>query len=154
MFLKVGQNNFQSKILFLVNFFAIEKWRRIWNLKFHKIFCNPNFENTTVFVFNKLLTKKKLNENRLWMKMVPWINDSFFSTGWNGEMVKWRNNKTRTHYSIWNQNVTTSKFHKVNSYLGCSQFLRVPQKRFNVKSNTLDPDSYVFMQQKCPKMPT
>ena len=42
---------------------------------------------------------------------------------------------TQTHYSIWNQNVTTSKFHKVNSYLGCSQFLRVPQKRFNVKSN-------------------
>ena len=38
-------------------------------------------------------------------------------------------------HSIWNQNVTTSKFHKVNSYLGCSQFLRVPQKRFNVKSN-------------------
>ena len=31
-----------------------------------------------------------------------------------------------THYSIWNQNVTMSKFHKVNSYLGCSQFLRVP----------------------------
>ena len=40
------------------------------------------------------------------------------------------------HYIIWNQNVTSSKFHKVNSsYLGCSQFLRVPQKRFNVKSN-------------------
>ena len=39
-----------------------------------------------------------------------------------------------THYIIWNQNVTWSKFHKVNSYLG-SQFLRVPQKRFNVKSN-------------------
>ena len=30
------------------------------------------------------------------------------------------------HYSIWNLNVTTSKFHKVNSYLGCSQFLRAP----------------------------
>jgi hypothetical protein len=41
---------------------------------------------------------------------------------------------TITHYCIWNQNVITSKFHKVNSYLGCSQFLRVPQKRFNVKS--------------------
>ena len=40
-----------------------------------------------------------------------------------------------SHYSIWNQNVTTSKFHKANSYLGCSQFLRRPQKRFNVKSN-------------------
>ena len=42
---------------------------------------------------------------------------------------------TIAHYSIWNQNVTMSKFHKVNSYLGYSQFLRVPQKRFNVKSN-------------------
>ena len=40
------------------------------------------------------------------------------------------------HYSIRNQNVTVSKFHKVNSYLGCSQFLRVPQKRFNAKSNS------------------
>ena len=40
------------------------------------------------------------------------------------------------HYSIWNLNVTTSKFHKVNSYLGCSQFLIGPQKRFNVKSNS------------------
>ena len=40
------------------------------------------------------------------------------------------------HYSIWNLNVTMSKFHKVNSYLGYSKFLRGPQKRFNVKSNT------------------
>ena len=39
------------------------------------------------------------------------------------------------HYSIWNLNVTMSKVHKVNSYLSCSQFLRGPQKRFNVKSN-------------------
>ena len=44
-------------------------------------------------------------------------------------------NISHMHYSIWNQSVTTSKFHKVNSYRGCSQFLRVPQKRFNVKSN-------------------
>ena len=43
--------------------------------------------------------------------------------------------KASAQYSIWNQNVTMSKFHMVNSYLGCSQFLRGPQKRFNVKSN-------------------
>ena len=33
------------------------------------------------------------------------------------------------------KNVTRLKFHEVNSYLGSSQFLRVPQKRFNVNSN-------------------
>ena len=43
--------------------------------------------------------------------------------------------ESASHYSIWNQNLTTSKFHKANSYLGCSQFFRVPQKRFNVKYN-------------------
>ena len=60
----------------------------------------------------------------------------------NAPIWKWRlpsivvmQSFTVAHYSIWNQNVTTSKFHKVNSYLSCSQFLRVPQKRFNVKSN-------------------
>ena len=31
---------------------------------------------------------------------------------------------TGAHYSIWNRNVTMSKFHKVNSYLGYEQFLR------------------------------
>ena len=38
-----------------------------------------------------------------------------------------------SHYTIWNQNVTTSKFQKVNSYLFCSQFLRAPQKRPNAQ---------------------
>ena len=31
------------------------------------------------------------------------------------------------HYSIWHQNVTTSKFQKVNSYLDCSHFLKLDQ---------------------------
>ena len=62
----------------------------------------------------------------------------YFWTWFKGNLLlncQTRNVYNHTHYNIWNQNVTMSKFHKVNSYLSCSQFLRGPQKRFNVKSN-------------------
>ena len=46
-----------------------------------------------------------------------------------------KRNMKGAHYCIWNLNVTMSKFHKINSYLGCSQFLRGSLKgRFLTKN--------------------